>query len=96
MVTEATSLEWIVTPSELDALILESELIKIHQPRYNIRLKMIRRIPISPSTPESSSPPPITGLFTVRGVHYYGPYPDVAALRTLVEELTRAFPSPFM
>ena len=93
MVTEATSLEWVVTPSELDALILESELIKTSQPRYNIRLKDDKTYPYIAIDTRSQFPAPyITRSSHVRGVHYYGPYPDVRALRTLVEELTRAFP----
>jgi len=50
LMAEATSVEWIVTPSELDALILENELIKQDQPRYNMRLKTTRASPTLRST----------------------------------------------
>ena len=42
---DAASVEWIVTPNELDALILENELIKDNQPRYNMRLKDDKSFP---------------------------------------------------
>ena len=45
LMTEATSVEWIVTPTELDALVLENELIKDNQPRYNMRLKDDKSFP---------------------------------------------------
>src|ERR1700684_4503989 len=45
LMTEATAVEWIVTPNELDALILENELIKDNQPRYNMRLKDDKSFP---------------------------------------------------
>jgi len=45
LMAEATSVEWIVTPTELDALVLENELIKDNQPRYNMRLKDDKSFP---------------------------------------------------
>jgi len=45
LMAEAATVEWIVTPNELDALILENELIKDNQPRYNMRLKDDKSFP---------------------------------------------------
>jgi len=46
LVSEVADLEYIVTDSEVEALILESTLVKKNQPRYNIHLKMIKAFPI--------------------------------------------------
>ena len=45
LMLEATNVEWIVVPTEIDALILENELIKANQPRFNIRLKDDKSFP---------------------------------------------------
>ena len=93
MMDEATSVEWIVTPSELDALVLENELIKANQPRYNLRLKDDKTFPyvaLDSRTPFAA--PYLTRGAHVKGVRYYGPFVDVGALRTTMDELLQAFP----
>ena len=45
LVEEVADLEWIVTGTELEALVLECELIKRYRPRYNVRLKDDKRYP---------------------------------------------------
>ena len=90
---EATSVEWIVTPTELDALVLENELIKDNQPRYNMRLKDDKSFPyVALDTRTDFAAPSITRGKHVKGVRYFGPFVDVRALRTTMDELIQAFP----
>jgi excinuclease ABC subunit C len=93
LMSEATSVEWIVTPNELDALILENELIKDNQPRYNMRLKDDKSFPfvaLDSRTPFAA--PYTTRASHVKGVRYFGPFVDVRALRVTMDELLQAFP----
>ncbi|MHB1208580.1 MAG: excinuclease ABC subunit UvrC [Acidimicrobiales bacterium] len=93
MMAEATSVEWILTPSELDALVLENELIKQNQPRYNMRLKDDKSFPYVALDMRAEFPAPvITRSRHVKGVRYFGPFADVRALRVTIDELLQAFP----
>ncbi len=93
LMDEATSVEWIVTPSELDALILENELIKENQPRYNMRLKDDKSFPYVAIDTRVDFPAPfITRSKHVKGVRYFGPFVDVRALRATIDEMLQAFP----
>ena len=93
LMAEATSVEWIVTPNELDALILENELIKQNQPRYNMRLKDDKSFPYVAIDVRAEFPAPyITRGRHVKGVRYFGPFVDVRALRVTIDELLQAFP----
>jgi excinuclease ABC subunit C len=93
LMTEATSVEWIITPTELDALVLENELIKDNQPRYNMRLKDDKSFPYVALDGRNEFPAPyITRGKHVKGVRYFGPFVDVRALRTTMDELIQAFP----
>jgi excinuclease ABC subunit C len=93
LMAEAASVEWIVTPSEIDALILENELIKENQPRYNMRLKDDKSFPyVAIDTRVEYPAPYITRSRHVKGVRYFGPFVDVRALRATIEELLQAFP----
>jgi excinuclease ABC subunit C len=93
LMTEATSVEWIITPTELDALVLENELIKDNQPRYNMRLKDDKSFPyVALDTRTDFAAPYITRGKHVKGVRYFGPFVDVRALRTTMDELIQAFP----
>ena len=93
LMAEATSVEWIVTPSELDALILENELIKQDQPRYNMRLKDDKSFPYVALDMRTDFPAPYTTRSRhLKGVRYFGPFVDVRALRVTMDELLQAFP----
>ena len=93
LMDEARSVEWIVTPSETDALILENELIKENQPRYNMRLKDDKSFPYVAIDARSEFPVPyITRAKHQRGVRYFGPFVDVRALRHTMDELLQTFP----
>jgi len=93
LMSEAASVEWIVTPNEMDALILENELIKQNQPRYNMRLKDDKSFPYVALDMRVDFPAPfVTRSRHVRGVRYFGPFVDVKALRSTIDELLQAFP----
>ncbi len=93
LMDEASAVEWIVTPSEVDALILENELIKQNQPRYNLMLKDDKSYPWVALDLRSAFPvPSLTRAAHVRGVRYFGPFADVGSLRRTLDELAQAFP----
>lgn len=93
LMAEASAVEWIVTPSELDALILENELIKQNQPRYNMRLKDDKSFPYVALDMRADFPVPfLTRSRHVKGVRYFGPFADVRAVRSTMDELLQAFP----
>ncbi len=93
LMDEATAVEWIVTPSEVDALILENELIKENQPHYNLRLKDDKTYPYVALDVRNPFPVPyVTRGQHVAGVRYFGPFVDVRALRATMDELLQVFP----
>lgn len=84
-------LEYIVTDTEKEALILESNLIKKHMPRYNIRLKDDKRYPYIKITNEAFPRVLITRRIVDDGSYYYGPFTEATALRRLVKFLKSIF-----
>jgi excinuclease ABC subunit C len=93
LMAEAMSVEWIVTPTEVDALVLENELIKDNQPRYNMRLKDDKSFPWVAIDTRVDFPAPFTTRSKhIKGVRYFGPFVEVRALRTTMDELIQAFP----
>ncbi len=93
LMEEATSVEWIVTPSEVDALILENELIKENQPHYNLRLKDDKTYPYVAIDARTPFPVPyVTRSQHVSGVRYFGPFVEVRALRATMDELLQVYP----
>ena len=84
-------LEYMITDTEKEALILESNLIKKHMPRYNIRLKDDKRYPYIKVTNETFPRVLITRRVLDDGSYYYGPFPEATALRRLVKFLKALF-----
>ena len=84
------SLEYIVTNSEKEALILEATLIKKHRPRYNVQLKDDKRYPYVKITNEEFPRVVITRNITKNGV-YYGPFTDVGSVKQTVKFLKSLF-----
>ena len=84
------SLEYIITNSEKEALILEANLIKKHHPRYNIQLKDDKRYPYVKITNEKFPRLVITRNITKNGV-YYGPFTDVGSVKRTVKFLKALF-----
>lgn len=84
------SLEYIVTNSEKEALILEATLIKKHRPRYNVQLKDDKRYPYVKITNEKYPKLIITRNITKNGI-YYGPFTDVTSVKKTVKFLKSLF-----
>jgi excinuclease ABC subunit C len=89
---EATALDFIATRDEVEALLLEANLIKAHRPPYNVLLKDDKHYPFLKLTNE-----PFPTLLVVRrveedGARYYGPFPEAGALRRIKALVDRLFP----
>jgi len=89
----ATSLEWIITDNEVDALILENELIKKHQPRFNVRLKDDKTYPYLALDIRQEFPVAfVTRSPRQKGVRYFGPFGHVKSLRRMLDEVLYVAP----
>lgn len=92
LVRRIEDIKYIVVDSELDALLLENNLIKKYQPKYNIQLKDDKTYPWICIKNE-----PFPRVFTTRrvikdGSKYYGPYPSVKVVNTLLELIREVYP----
>lgn len=93
LVQRISDIEWIVVGSELEALILEMNLIKKHRPRYNIRLKDDKRYPyIKVHWAEAYPKITVTRQMVKDGSRYFGPYTSVWAVHQTLDVLRRIFP----
>ena len=93
LVKHIANIEWIVVGSELEALILEMNLIKRHRPQYNIRLKDDKRYPyIKVHWSDPFPKVTITRLMEQDGSRYFGPYTSVWAVHQTLDLLRRIFP----
>ena len=92
MVEKIADIDYILTDSEADALILESALIKRERPQYNVSLRDDKNYPLLKITSEN-----FPRLLAVRrrlddGAVYFGPYTDAALLRQAIKVLRKIFP----
>lgn len=85
LVTNVEGLEYIVTGNEVEALVLESNLIKEHMPRYNVRLRDDKHYPFIRITNEEFPRICIARRREPDGSRYFGPYPDSKAVRKLIK-----------
>jgi len=93
LVGEIADLEWIVTDTELEALILENELIKRYRPRFNVRLKDDKTYPyIKIHWNEDFPKVSIVRRMERDGARYYGPFTSAYAVRQTLDVLRRVFP----
>ena len=93
MVESAESLEWIITDSEVAAVMLEYSLIKTHRPRFNIRLVDDKSYPYLAITRSDEWPRARVMRGAKRkGVEYFGPYAHTYAIRSTLDLLLRTFP----
>ncbi len=93
MVESADSVEWIVTPSEVDAIMVEYSLVHEHQPRYNIRLKDDKSFPYLALTMNQEWPrATVVRGKRRKGVRYFGPYAQAYAIRQTLDLMLRTFP----
>jgi excinuclease ABC subunit C len=87
------NIEWIVVASELEALILEMNLIKKHRPHYNIRLKDDKRYPyVKVHWVDPFPKVTVTRQMDEDGSRYFGPYTSVWAVHKTLDVLRRIFP----
>lgn len=92
LVRHIDDIDYIVTDSEIDALVLEANLIKKYKPRYNVRLKDDKRYPYVKVTVNSAFP----RIFLTRKrlmdvALYFGPYTNAKAIRTTLDLISRLF-----
>jgi excinuclease ABC subunit C len=93
LVRRIADIEWIVVGSELEALILEMNLIKRHRPQYNIRMKDDKRYPyIKVHWGEAYPKVTVTRQIAEDGSRYYGPYTGAWAVYQTLDVLRRIFP----
>lgn len=93
MVRRIDSIDWIVVDSELEALILEMNLIKKHRPHFNVRLKDDKRYPyIKVHWSDPFPKVTVTRQMVNDGSRYYGPYTSVWAVHQTLDVLRRIFP----
>lgn len=94
LVSQIDKLEYIITNSEVEALILESHLIKKHKPKYNILLKDDKKYPYFLITDEDF---PRIQIVRKRNINklkgrYYGPYTNIGAMHSTLDFLKKIFP----
>ena len=93
MMRYVTEVDYIVTETEVEALILENNLIKAHRPRYNVKLKDDKRYPYLRVTTDEPFPRiHITRKAENDGTRYFGPFVHVRSTRQVLKELTKFFP----
>ncbi|VRB65820.1 excinuclease, subunit C [Streptococcus pneumoniae] len=92
LVSEIVDFEFIVTESNIEALLLEINLIKENKPKYNIMLKDDKSYPFIKITNEHYPRLIITRQVKKDGGLYFGPYPDVGAANEIKRLLDRIFP----
>jgi excinuclease ABC subunit C len=93
LVSHIVDLEWLITDSELEALILECNLIKKYLPKYNVRLVDDKHYPYIKVTIQERYPRIlISRTIKKDGSRYFGPYTRVTAMRETIKLLKKLFP----
>ena len=92
LVSKINDFETIVTDSDIEALILEANLIKEYKPRYNVNLKDDKSFPYIRVTNEKFPRIFPTRKIKKDGSKYFGPYTDVSSMRELLKVAKRIFP----
>ncbi len=91
LVRKIHDLEYIITDNELEALVLEANLIKKHKPKYNIDLKDDKSYPYIRVTKEDYPRVFVTRKIIKDGSKYLGPFSNVKAIRSLLKSLKKIF-----
>ncbi|WP_306437526.1 excinuclease ABC subunit UvrC [Saccharibacillus sp. O23] len=92
LVADIRDFEYIVTASNMEALILECNLIKLHQPRYNVLLKDDKTFPYIKITNERHPKLEVTRRVLKDKAKYFGPYPNAYAAQQTKKLLDRMYP----
>lgn len=91
LVRRIADFEFIVVDTEVEALVLESNLIKLHKPRYNIMLKDDKQYPHLKITKEDFPKVIITRKISKDGANYYGPFLPASLARKTLDLINRTF-----
>ncbi len=89
---EATHLEFIVVRDEVEALLLEANLIKHHRPRYNVLMKDDKHYPFLKLTQEDWPMLLVVRRVQNDGARYWGPFPEARTVRRIKRLIDRVFP----
>ena len=92
MVPKIADIDTIVTDSELEALILENNLIKKYRPKYNVNLRDDKNYPYLKISTEEKFPRLLVRRSTGKQGRYFGPYPNAGAVRETIKLLRKLFP----
>jgi excinuclease ABC subunit C len=92
LMEKAADLDYIVTDSEIEALVTEANLARARKPRYNVRLKDDKRYPYIRITSEPLPRIHLTRTIVDDGSRYLGPYTDVRAVRRILAHVHEIFP----
>lgn len=93
LVLHINNFDYIITNNELEALILEANLIKKHKPKYNISLKDDKKYPFIRIDIKDDFPKvEITRNFSIDSAKYFGPYTNLYSLRQTLKLLNKIFP----
>ena len=92
LIPQITSVDVTVTASEAEALLLESQLIKQHKPKYNVAFRDDKTYPLLKLTHEPFPRLLVTRRKKPDGARYFGPYADAGLLRQALQFLRRVFP----
>ncbi len=93
LMARAKGLDWIAARTEVEALVLECNLIKEYRPRYNVRLRDDKKYPYIRITTDTFPRVFATRILVQDGSEYFGPYSDVGAMRRTLALLQRALPT---
>ena len=85
MIKRIDDIEWIITSNEVEAMFTEANLIKQHQPKYNVDLKDGKSFPFIRITNEPFPQVFLTRKIVKDGSRYFGPYTDVRHLRSVLK-----------
>ena len=92
MVERVADIETIIVENEVEALLLESNLIKQHRPPFNVRLKDDKKYPYLKVTTNEAFPRVIFTRKLADGGRYFGPFTNAAGLREVIDTIRRVFP----
>lgn len=92
LMSRAADVDWIVTGSEIEALVTEANLVRAKKPKFNVRLKDDKRYPCIKITKEAVPRIYLTRSIVDDGSRYLGPYTDVKAVRRTLELVHTLFP----
>ncbi len=92
LVKDVVAIDYIAVSSEIEAFLLEAELIKRHKPYYNIRFTDDKSYPYIMVTTDSSPYVSVVRKKSFKNADYFGPYPDAGSVKIVLKILRRIFP----